>query len=340
MSRAATSSFERASRTCRVLAIDGGGVRGVIPAYFIRRIEELASKPAWQLFDVICGTSTGAFITALLTQPTPLSGRELVEYYSGAEPAKFFTRSLLYRIVSGDGLLRPKYPESSHSEPIRRALGETAELKDAKTEILIPIYDLRSKPPRAVYLTRHGALESPSRNYKLWEVVKAASTATGYFPGWAFRSVDGRSLHYPVDAGIFLNNPALQGLTHATELYGGRSEKGAIPEHFAVLSLGTGAFDHPIVGAEAERWGFLRWAPNLIDMIFEAQSEATNHQVGSMLDVTSGDHHYVRLQARLPEAFLLDDTSKVDLGKMEAAAEREMKSKAGDIDRLVEELLG
>ena len=58
------------SFACKILAIDGGGIRGVIPAYILQQIEGVLGKPLYQCFDVVAGTSTGGMITLGLTTPT------------------------------------------------------------------------------------------------------------------------------------------------------------------------------------------------------------------------------------------------------------------------------
>jgi patatin-like phospholipase/acyl hydrolase len=53
----------------RVLSIDGGGVRGIIPARLLVELERIAGRPVRQMFDVIAGTSTGGIIALLLAHP-------------------------------------------------------------------------------------------------------------------------------------------------------------------------------------------------------------------------------------------------------------------------------
>ena len=66
------------SITCRILAIDGGGIRGIIPAYILQQLEAAPpvglGKPIYQCFDIIAGTSTGGLIALALTTPTPPYG--------------------------------------------------------------------------------------------------------------------------------------------------------------------------------------------------------------------------------------------------------------------------
>jgi len=62
----------------RILSIDGGGIRGIIPAMILAELERRAGRPACRLFDFIAGTSTGGIIALAVTKPdagTPPSPR-------------------------------------------------------------------------------------------------------------------------------------------------------------------------------------------------------------------------------------------------------------------------
>ncbi|MGF1673571.1 MAG: patatin-like phospholipase family protein, partial [Rivularia sp. (in: cyanobacteria)] len=55
----------------KILSIDGGGIRGIIPSIILKEIEQRTQKRIWQLFDLIAGTSTGGFLAMILTMPNP-----------------------------------------------------------------------------------------------------------------------------------------------------------------------------------------------------------------------------------------------------------------------------
>ncbi|MEW8550170.1 MAG: patatin-like phospholipase family protein [Candidatus Thiodiazotropha endolucinida] len=84
--RAAQDTAEPQAGKIIILAIDGGGIKGVIPATFIQHIESSLKKPSYQLFDVIGGTSTGGIISAALTTPRkstghPYTAEDIVNIY-------------------------------------------------------------------------------------------------------------------------------------------------------------------------------------------------------------------------------------------------------------------
>ena len=59
-----------------ILSIDGGGIRGIIPATFLIEFEKRTGKPICELFDLIAGTSTGGILAAALTLPNSLGKPE------------------------------------------------------------------------------------------------------------------------------------------------------------------------------------------------------------------------------------------------------------------------
>ena len=91
-------------RGMRVLSIDGGGIRGLIPAIVLTELEHRSGRRIFELFDLIAGTSTGGILACALCAPDPLPAHELVSLYE-VEGPKIFDRDVFQRIRSGEGLL-------------------------------------------------------------------------------------------------------------------------------------------------------------------------------------------------------------------------------------------
>jgi patatin-like phospholipase/acyl hydrolase len=139
----------------KVLSIDGGGIRGIIPALVLAEMEHLTKRPASQLFDLIAGTSTGGIIALGVTVPGEAesagkleprwSAQQLVDLYESEGP-KIFHRSLLRTIETVDGLLEEKYAASGLEAALERYMGDTR-LSEALTDVLIPSYDIQRHEP-------------------------------------------------------------------------------------------------------------------------------------------------------------------------------------------------
>src|SRR6476660_5012126 len=112
----------------RVLAIDGGGIRGVIPAVLLSELERRAKRPISELFDMIAGTSTGGILAAALTvagqdgRPR-LTAAEVAAQYELLGP-RVFHRSLRKQITSADGLLDERYSSDGLRDALDQQIGD------------------------------------------------------------------------------------------------------------------------------------------------------------------------------------------------------------------------
>src|SRR3954449_6127259 len=105
----------------RVLSIDGGGIRGLIPALVLAEVERRSQKQVYELFDLIAGTSTGGILACALCAPAPLPAEQLIPPYEDAGPT-IFDRSIWQRIRSAEGLLDEKYDAGALDRALERFL--------------------------------------------------------------------------------------------------------------------------------------------------------------------------------------------------------------------------
>src|ERR1700761_6114597 len=97
------------TRRINVLAIDGGGIRGIIPATILSILEARLQRPLWQVFDLIVGTSTGGIIAAAIgagaKQGDAYRPVELADLYVREGPTIFHSNFL----TPAEQILGPKY---------------------------------------------------------------------------------------------------------------------------------------------------------------------------------------------------------------------------------------
>jgi hypothetical protein len=228
------------------LAIDGGGIRGIIPASILVEIEELADGARIaDLFDVIAGTSTGGILALGATAPDSsgrprLGAQELLDIYveSGAEifpgggrptwrqrllgpsGGRHFARDIrgsAQQIGSAFGG-HPKHAGNARyfatglEQVLQEKLGDTP-LGDAATPVVITAYDMRAGAP-VVFRSRDvkGMSEPLMR-----DVARATSAGPTYFPPKEM-SIAGRDTVL-VDGGLAANNPAMLGYTEAVRIF-------------------------------------------------------------------------------------------------------------------------
>ncbi|HEY4789248.1 MAG TPA: patatin-like phospholipase family protein, partial [Bacteroidales bacterium] len=235
--------------TFRILSIDGGGMRGIIPLQILKRIELLTGKPIYNSFDLIAGTSTGGLLACAMTLTTKESGERL------------YTLDELENIYLQHGrtifpkrfLKKPKalfFPKYSHKglESILEKYLKDFRIDDCVKPILVSSYDIKNNIP-FYFRSRDIYPISPSysvnKNYKLKDVCRATSAAPTYFPTHYMRchSIETDEMRYRnlIDGGVFVNNPALLSVLEAINhrnlgIYNGDGKKEIDYKNIFVLS--------------------------------------------------------------------------------------------------------
>ncbi|HEX5897420.1 MAG TPA: CBASS cGAMP-activated phospholipase [Thermoleophilaceae bacterium] len=296
----------------RVLAIDGGGIRGLIPALVLTEMERRAGRRIFEMFDLIAGTSTGGILACALCAPDPLPASELVALYEEEGP-KIFDRSLFQRIKSAEGLLDEKYDGSALDRALERFL-EHKRLAETRPDLIVPAYDTALPGPYFFKSTK--ARETPeSDDFPLSVVARATSAAPTYFE--ALEAGD-RAL---VDGGVFAGNPAMCAFAEV------RGEVDA--REVVLLSLGTGQRTSKRSFDEIKDWGVAKWARPILDVVFDGVSDAVDYQ----LDHVLGGDRYWRLQTELTLASDdLDDASDDNLAKLRGHADDLIREQSALLD--------
>jgi uncharacterized protein len=302
----------------RILSIDGGGIRGIIPALVLAEVEARTGRRIAELFDLVAGTSTGGILACALTVPGARPARELVELYRTEGP-RIFHRSLVRRVESADGLLDERYDDAALRSALAGYLG-TARLSDATTRVLATAYDLEGREP---YFFKSWRAD---RDAPMVEVARATAAAPTYFEPIG---VDGLAL---VDGGVFATNPAMCAYAEAARL---AQEAGARID-VRLLSLGTGRLTRPIHLADARGWGLLEWVRPLIDVVFDGVADTVDYQLQHIL----GEGAYTRLQTDLDQASdALDDASPANLARLEGEAAGLIAARSSELDAVCAELV-
>jgi uncharacterized protein len=336
----------------KVLAIDGGGIRGIIPAMVLAKIEEIRGEPACKIFDLIAGTSTGGIIALGVNVPEAgaakkprWSAQQLADMYVSEGP-KIFHHSLLRTIETIDGLLEEKYSAKGLEEALKKYMGE-AKLSQALTKVLITSYDIQSHnpfffksappPPRPAGAQAPPANPAPAplADYPMRVVARATSAAPTYFEPEPVASAPpaggGPAPGFVlVDGGTFANNPAMCAYAEAL-----RTEPGA---EVLIVSLGTGRVTDPITYAEAKHWGLIRWARPLLGVMMDGSSAAIDYQLDELLGADEGHYRFQTVLDRASDS--LDDASAKNIANLQRAARKliEDKTEAARIEALCKRL--
>lgn len=230
----------------RILTIDGGGIRGIIPATLLAALESATGRPVRETFDFVAGTSTGAVIAAGIAAGIP--AQRLADLYAERSSDVFRHIPLVSgvrRLVRGH-----LYDTARLHALIREELGAEARdwcLNDAPIDLLITAKRLEDGMPW--YFVRDTPANSGrAGTFRLADVATASAAAPTYFQPWM---IDG--VGELIDGGIGVaGNPVYQACVEAFA-YTDRYE----PSSTLVVSLGTGRF--PDRTRPAWLWPWLGW---------------------------------------------------------------------------------
>jgi uncharacterized protein len=310
-----------------ILSIDGGGIRGAIPAVVLSELERRAAAPVCELFDVIAGTSTGGILALGLACPddngAPLyRAEDLLELYRRDGPA-IFPHELLGRIRQ---LFAPKYSERGRRTALERRFG-TTRLSEALTEVIVTAYDIEGRRP--VFFRTADALAAGGYDFTMADVAMATSAAPTYFPPVQLANPErpGATMAL-VDGGVFANNPGMCGFVDRTTVQGRRGAT-------LMVSLGTGRLTEPLPYRRARGWGLIGWGRHIIDVVFDGVTESVDYELGRVLDA---DYH--RLQATLDRSEEpMDNATRGNADSLVKLAERLVAEESAQLDEIVAKLL-
>jgi patatin-like phospholipase/acyl hydrolase len=253
-------------RRFQVLALDGGGVRGIFTAALLAGLEEDLGTPIVDHFDLVVGTSTGGIIALALG--AGLTPREILDFYVDERHA-IFARSPW---TSVRRLFRAKYRSDGLEAALRRVFGDRL-LGESRLPLVVPSYDLGENAVHLFKTPHHPRLRRDFR-VPMWAVGMATTAAPTYFP--AFR-LPGEEVRL-VDGGVWANNPAMVGVTEAVSMFGY-----ALSE-IRVLSVGTTTSVAPR-SSKLDDAGIVRWGrgTNVVEVLLAGQSVGAFAQVQHLI---------------------------------------------------------
>lgn len=307
-----------AAMSFKILSLDGGGIRGVFITACLARLERQLNQPLARYFDLIAGTSSGGFVAALLG--FGYSATEVHGFFKGYGPRIFERRtrrspasSLVRRLV--DPYLRriglefewlhgARYKPDTFAWALKE-LFDDRRLGESKSRLVIPAVDLAAGRV-VVFKTPHRPGLVRDRRLLARDVVLAACAAPTYFPHVSLS----RGTAY-TDGALWANNPCIVAYGEAMRIREHCRRRGIDPPFdenaVRVLSIGTGKkreFAKPRPADTGLKW----WAPRIVDVMGNAQSEGTNFQMRYLLGP-----RYTRIDFAIPDAtWRLDAIDKVD----------------------------
>lgn len=282
-------------KTANVLEIDGGGIRGVAALVQLIEFERILKKPLKDHFDLITGTSTGAIVAVLLS--VGYSTEDILNLYT-VHGDRIFKKSFFRK-----GWFRPKYNDE-YFNSILLQYTKTLTLKDCKTDVLIPAYNITKKEGKLFKSKK--AKEDNSYNYTLFDVIRSSASAQSFFKPVV---IEGDEF---IDGGMYVNNASSMALLECLkEGY----------EKVNIISFSTGE-KKSLISRKILEGGMLSWAEPTIDILLAEGAQLTDYTLSTIYPLLSNLLNrrfgiYVRCKSLIVMSNgTIDDASESNINNM------------------------
>lgn len=314
-----------------VLCIDGGGVRGIIPALILRELEEklksrAKTNPIGSYFDLISGTSTGGIIALGLCSRSRTDGttpacstQDLVDLYRHKSKDIFGKKAIEFAGI----MFKEKYRSEPLEDILAEMLGDLTS-DDVLYNFLVTAYDIEGRRPKIFSNLRP---DTRKPRYLLKDIARATSAAPTFFDPARIEK-----LHKPteyeslMDGGIFASNPSMVTLMHMMELNWD-------VDNVYILSIGTGNEVRPYYYGEVKNWGNYNWVASdravpIVSMLLQSQTVITERYMNLVMNkngVELSSKKYFRIDGELTKGMgsdNLDDATDQNIRELENLANK------------------
>jgi patatin-like phospholipase/acyl hydrolase len=300
-----------------LLSIDGGGIRGILPATILMRLEKLLQEKdnhstlhIGDYVDFAAGTSTGGILACLYLAPNEkgtakYSAKDALDLYVN-HGGEIFSRTFMQKVTSVDGILHEKYSADAITDLLGQYLGKTT-LAELIRPCLITAYEMAER--RAVFFTSVDAVKGDMDNFFAKDVARSTSAAPTYFEPSHIKSFDGKVWSL-LDGGVFANNPALCAYAEARKtdfpavLKNPDKPRFPSAKNMLIVSLGTGSVKKEYHYKSFKSAGEIKWLEPIIDILMSGNSETVGYQLHQMYGTLEppDNSDYYRLEPSLFEA--------------------------------------
>jgi len=291
----------------RVLAIDGGGIRGIFPSTVLQKIVTYLKVTLTSQIELVVGNSIGGILALAIAQHVDTAPDV---FLSTSNVNRIFNKSM-WDAVLGIYQIHPKYDGTGKHEVLKQYFGDRLFGTCVIPTVLIA-YNMETNQPRLFC-----SWDVDDAKLTCVDVAEATSAAPLYFPP---ALVQGQLY---ADGGLACNNPSLVAYTIATELWPQDNQ-------FRILSIGNGNYklkpvihtnpqswglpkwltsgNHrlkPVVNADLQAWGLPKWLTSgLFDILYNAPNQITEDLVSKLLPFP----RFLRIDSDTIGSIVLDDT--------------------------------
>jgi len=317
------------AKKIKILSIDGGGIRGIIPAMILAEVERRTNKNICDMFDLVAGTSTGGILALALTKPSKTGGSEycaksLVSLYE-KQGERIFSRSIWHRIQAVGNIAEVKYSSEGIEKVLEETFGKTR-LRDALLPVIVTSYDIERQKPFIFKSFR--ASKNPEDDFFMKDAARATSAAPTFFEPCKIDVTGPEEYYALIDGLVFASNPALCAFVEAREIYHDT-------DNYRVLSLGTGVATSRFIYEEVKDWGSMHWTAPLLDIVLHGINITVDHQMSQLLPPDESGQRYFRFQVQLDKTNdAMDDATPANIRTLKLLAEEFIRKNEEQIDAL------
>ncbi|ARV05237.1 hypothetical protein BTO04_00365 [Polaribacter sp. SA4-10] len=303
----------------RILSLDGGGIRGIIPATIIKYAENYLQerRPGTTIadhFDLIAGTSTGGILTGIYL--TPQEENKNKAKYSATDAFNFYVDNghAIFNASKINGIKRlwglgsaVKFNPQNLEKLLKEKVGDL-KISELMKPCLITTYDMNRKSSFFFTSTE----DTAKREFLVRDILRSTSAAPTYFPPAKIKNLasgpqkDTRCNNMVnLDGGVFANNPTMCAYAEARNTnFKDRANNEPSASGMHILSIGTGGGGFKIENKEkSDRWSLLKWAQLIPEIMMDGNIDTVAFQMNEIFQVQ---------QANNEESYLRIDTPQKD----------------------------
>lgn len=317
----------------RILSLDGGGMRGIIPAtvleYVENKIIEITDNRNARIadyFDLIAGTSTGGILTAFYLTPAQTLFEEdpnakhkaskALKFYE-KDGVKIFNDSKKFSWFGLRQLFNAAQYNPKELEKILQKEFKFLQIKDLLKPCIITTYNMQSK--NSFFFSSREPMEK-NRDFYIKDVLRSTSAAPTYFPPAFIKNLATDTEMINIDGGVFANNPAMCAYSEAraTDF---KNISFPSAKDMLILSIGTGGGQFKLPKVEkSSTWGILPWATSIPNIMMDGSIDTVDHQMKNIFDALSlkDKFNYKRIDVPLNKRTYSSDMADASLKNITA----------------------
>ncbi|WP_257667680.1 patatin-like phospholipase family protein [Parapedobacter tibetensis] len=330
----------------KILSIDGGGIRGIIPGMLLvaleRKLKRESGNPDAAIvdyFDFFAGTSTGGILICLLLCPDEqnpsrpkFTAKEALDLYV-THGTDIFKAGFFRRMIAKFGLLSERYPSTTLEHVLGTYFGET-KLSQLLKPCIVTAYNIELRKTH-FFRQQTSIIRGDQRDFYLRDVCRATSAAPTYFSVAEIYSMSGT--RYPLlDGGVFAPNPSMSALVEVTNAFNQTKIN-----DISILSLGTGRSRKSYDYEHFKKSRAVSIGPALIDIMMSGAAESSDFFLAQLYRSVGRAEQYIRIEPRNLHSIRegLDDADHSNIQKLVALGDRMVSEHNDVLNKMVAELI-